>query len=65
MKLFQINTWSRLAQEFKHMFLVFKQHYTYFHILFHLYVFPKNTNNVIRTTLPNNPLVSTFVIYFH
>ena len=38
---------------FKHMFSVFKQHYTYFHILFYLHVFLKNTNNITRTTLSN------------
>ena len=42
-----------LVHVFKHMFSVFKQHYTYFHTLFHLHVFSKNTNNVTRTTLPN------------
>ena len=40
-------------KKFKHMFLVFKQHYTYFHILFYLHVFLKNTNNITRTTLSN------------
>ena len=30
---------------------------TYFHILFYQHVFPKNTNNVTRTTLPNGPWV--------
>jgi len=35
---------------------VFKQYYTHFHTLFHSHVFPKNTNNVIRTTLLNGPL---------
>jgi len=34
---------------------MFKQHYTYFHTLFHLHVFPKNTNNITKTTLPNRP----------
>ena len=38
---------------FKHTFLVFKQHYIYFHTLIHPHVFPKNINNVIKTTLPN------------
>ena len=28
----------------------------FFHIFFHLYVFSKNTNNIIRTTLPNELL---------
>ena len=39
------------------MFSIFKQHYTHFHTLFHLHVFPKNTNNVTRATLPNSPKV--------
>ena len=42
---------------FKQQFSMFKQHYTYFHTLFHPHVFPKNTNNVTRTALPNGPLV--------
>ena len=37
------------------MFLIFKQHYTHFYILFHPHVFSKNTNNVTKTTLPNGP----------
>ena len=39
---------------FKHMLSVFKQHYTYFHTFFHPHIFPKNTNNVTRTTLSND-----------
>ena len=35
---------------FKHMFLAFKQHYTYFYILFHSHIFLKDTNNITRTT---------------
>ena len=46
-----------LAVYFKQQFSVFKQHYTYFHTFFHLYIFSKNTNNVTRTTLPNRPLI--------
>ena len=42
-----------LVHVFKHMFSVFKQYYTYFRTLFHPHVFPKNTNNITRTTLPN------------
>ena len=41
--------------EFKHMFLVFKQHYTHFHTFFHPHVFPKNINNFTRIMLPNGP----------
>ena len=48
---------------FKHMFLVFKQHYTYFYIFFHLYIFLKDTNNITRTTLPNTLKYYTLFIY--
>ena len=34
----------RLVHKFKHMFLVFKQHYTYFYTLFHLHVNTKFPN---------------------
>ena len=34
-----------LIHHFKYMFSVFKQHYTYFYILFHLHVFSKKTKN--------------------
>ena len=40
---------------FEQQFSVFKQHYTYFHTLFHPHVFPKDTNNVSRTILSNGP----------
>ena len=46
-------SWGCLVGEFKQQFLVFKQHYTYFHLLFHRHIFSKNTNNLTRTTLPN------------
>ena len=49
---------ARLVHLFKHMFSVFKQHYTYFHTFFNSHVFSKNTNNVTRTTLSNRPSVS-------
>ena len=39
---------------------MFKQYYTYFHTLFHLYVFSKNTNSVTRNLLINGPLFITF-----
>ena len=42
---------SRLIQQFKQYFSIFKQHYTYFHTLFHPHVFPKNTNNVTKRPL--------------
>ena len=38
---------------FKQQFSVFKQHYTYFHILFHLHVFSQNNNKVTRNLLSN------------
>ena len=38
---------------FKQQFSIYKQYYTYFYTLLHLYIFSNNTNNVIRTTLPN------------
>ena len=37
------------------IFLVFKQHYTYFHILFHSHVFQKITNNITQNPLPTGP----------
>ena len=40
------------------MFLVFKQYYMHFYTFFHPHVFPKNTNNITQTPLPNDPLVS-------
>ena len=45
------------------MFSVFKQHYKYFHTLFHPYVVPKNINNVTKTILPNEPLIFLTVFY--
>ena len=56
------NIRGRLVWHFKQHFLVFKQHYTYFHTLFHPHVFPKNTNIITRTTLPNGPLVAATTI---
>ena len=41
--------------DFKQYFSIFKQHYIYFHTLFHSHEFSKNTNNVTKTTLPNGP----------
>ena len=48
---------AHLLPFFKQRFLVFKQYYMYFHILFHLHIFSKNKNNVTKTTLPNGPLI--------
>ena len=45
------------------MFSVFKQHYKYFHTLFHPHVVPKNINNVTKTILPNEPLI--FLTFFY
>ena len=56
---------GHLVWHFKQHFLVFKQHYTYFHILFHLHIFLKNTNNVTRTTLPNRPSILPFCCYYY
>ena len=36
-----------LVHVFKHMFSVFKQHYTYFHTFFHPHVFPKKLKTVV------------------
>ena len=44
---------SRFVELLNNLFLVFKQHYTHFHILFHPQVFQKITNNIIQTSLPN------------
>ena len=41
-----------LVEHLKHMILVFKQHYTYFH-----HVFQKNINIVTQTSLLNKPLI--------
>ena len=32
--------------EFKHMFLIFKQHYTYFHTLFYSHISPKKLKTI-------------------
>jgi len=44
-----------LVPQLKQQFLIFKQHYTYFYTLFYPHIFPKNTDNVTRTILPNYP----------
>ena len=36
---------------------VFNQYYQYFYIFFQLYEFLKNTNNIIKITLPNKFLI--------
>ena len=42
-----------LVREFKHMFSVFKQHYTYFYTLFHPHLFPKKLKTIIQIHVPN------------
>ena len=37
----------RLVHEFKYMFSIFKQHYTYFFTFFHLHLFLKKLKTVI------------------
>ena len=51
---------SYLVVYFEQQFSVFKQHYTYFHILFYQHIFSKNTNNITITILLllNKPLKS-------
>ena len=41
---------ARLVCKLKHMFLVFKQYYTYFHTLFYPHVFPKKIENYCLNT---------------
>ena len=36
---------GRMLSVFKHMFLIFKQYYTYFYIFFHSYIFFKKIKN--------------------
>ena len=47
---------GRLLLFFGQQFSVFKQNYTYFHILFHPYVFSQNNNNLIKNLLSNGLL---------
>ena len=37
-----------LVRYFEQQFSVFKQHYTYFYILFYSHIFSKTTNNVTK-----------------
>ena len=39
-----------MVYEFEHMFLVFKQHYTYFYTLFHSYIFSKKIKKYCLNT---------------
>ena len=45
-----------MVWHFKQPILIFKQHYTYFYTFFYPHVFPKNTKNITRITLPNGRL---------
>lgn len=47
---------SCLVTVFKQQKLLFKHHNTCFHILFHLYVFSQNLNNISKNLLPNKSL---------
>ena len=57
---------SRLVHPLKYMFLIFKQHYTYFHILFHLHIFShmfSNNKTHIFKCICQNPL-NIWINYF-
>ena len=47
--------WSRLVHSLKYIFSVFKQHYTYFHTLFHSHIF-LNTCLQFLSTCTKHPL---------
>ena len=42
-----------MVHKFKYIFSVFKQYYTYFHILFYLYIFSKKLKTVDLTYVPH------------
>ena len=46
---------DHLVEYFNNMFSIFKQYYTYFHTLFYLHVFQKNTNNITKITYQMDP----------
>ena len=48
----------------KHNFSIFKQHYTYFYALFYSYIFHKNTNNIIQTSLPKRRFEVFYLFIF-
>ena len=48
---------ARLVHVFKHMFSIFKQHYTYFHIHFYPHVFPKKQKTVVYTRTKQAPSI--------
>ena len=45
-----LDTWGYLVHHFKHMFSVFKQHYTHFHTFFHSHVILEKTKNCCLNT---------------
>ena len=55
-----------LVKHFKHIFSIFKQHYTYFHIFFHSHIFKKNINNITQTLLLNGLkfLLFTWIFFY-
>ena len=57
---------SCLVGHLKYIFLVFKQYYMYFYILFHSHIFQKNINNITQIPLPNGSLVSQkkYIIFY-
>ena len=54
---------DHFVEHLKHMFLIFKQYYTYFYTLFHLQIFQKNTNNITQILLSNRPKSSNPFIF--
>ena len=54
-----------LVNVFKHIFFIFKQHYIYFYILFYLYVFSKNTNNITKIILPKGFSLNTYFLFLN
>ena len=53
---------ARLVELLNNSFLVFKQHYTYFHTLFHPHIFQKTINNITKTSLSNRPIIIYYCI---
>ena len=61
---FSILNIACLIALFKQQFLLFKQHNTYFHNIFHSHVFSQHLNNITRITLSNGP-ISWFQLFLH
>ena len=59
-------TLSCLVHNFKHIFSIFKHHYMYFYIFFHLYIFLKNWKLLFKHTYQTDPksLISRLVLFF-